>query len=116
MYNRDSITAYFLVYVDDLILTGSDPSFIKNFVAALSLKFSLKDLGSLNFFLGVEVVPTKDGLFLSQQKYIRDLLERANMHGAKVTTTPMSTSIILKLHDGSAATDATAYRQLIGGL
>jgi hypothetical protein len=59
--------------------------------------FSLKDMGPLHFFLGVEVIPTKAGLFLTQHKYIRELLANSNMSGAKDISTPLSTSQSLQL-------------------
>ncbi|CAB4314565.1 unnamed protein product [Prunus armeniaca] len=77
--------------------------------------FSVKDPGSLNYFLGVEVVPTTTSLFLSQHKYICDLLSKAHMDDAKEVRTHMTTSNSLVLHDGSP-TNATKYRQLVGGL
>lgn len=70
--------------------------------------------GIFIFFLDVEVLSTPTGLFLSQQKYIRDLLNRTNMAGAKEVSTPLSTSGSLTLHDGSSSTDATDYRSVIG--
>jgi histone deacetylase 1/2 len=54
-----------LVYVDDFVLTGNDSSFVKSLIQQLSDQFSLKDMGPLNYFLGVEVVSTYAGLFLS---------------------------------------------------
>ncbi|WMV09979.1 hypothetical protein MTR67_003364 [Solanum verrucosum] len=57
---------YVLVYVDDLIITGSDSDFITTFIHTLDQQFSLKDLGSLNYFLGIEVSPTSYGIILSQ--------------------------------------------------
>ena len=62
--------AYCLVYVNDLILTGNNTNFVARIIAQLGHKFSIKDLGSLHFFLGVEVIPTAEGLFLTQHKYI----------------------------------------------
>ena len=56
---------YFLVYVDDLIVTGSDPSLVDNIIGQLDSKFSTKDLGVLSFFYGVEVLATSMGLLLS---------------------------------------------------
>jgi len=67
-------TTYVLVYVDDLIITGSDSDFITTFIHTLDQQFSLKDLGSLNYFLGIEVSPTSNGIILSQGRYIRNLL------------------------------------------
>lgn len=66
IYKSDSIIAYFLIYVDDLLLTGNNPSFLEEFKASLAAKFSLKDLGQPSHFLGGEIVPTTTGLFLSQ--------------------------------------------------
>ncbi|KAF7151361.1 hypothetical protein RHSIM_Rhsim02G0160900 [Rhododendron simsii] len=73
-------------------------------------------LGGSTFFLGVEVISTPTGLFLSQHKYIRDLLNRTNMAGAKEVSMPLPTSGSLTLHDGSSSTDATDYRSVIGAL
>ena len=107
---------YFLVYVDDLLVTCSSKVAIAALIAALSRRFSIKDLGDLHFFLGIEVLPTPTGLFLSQQKYIRDLFARTKMEGVKDHVTPMSTSIQLIHHDGSPLADATLYRNVIDGL
>lgn len=76
------LSLLFCVYVDDLIITGNSKSFVVDFIQAISQKFSLKDLGHLHYFLGVEV-PTIDGLFLFQQKYIQDLLERHHLASVK---------------------------------
>ena len=70
----------------------------------------------MHYFLGVEVLPTSSGLILSQHKYIRDLLVRTNMIGAKEIATPLSTKGPLSLNDGSSSFDATIYRQVIGAL
>lgn len=68
-----------MVYLDDLIITGNDDKLIQDFIDQFSAKFSLKELGELNFFLGVKVLPTPTGLFLSQRKYVLDLLEKFKM-------------------------------------
>ena len=65
-----SSTTYLLVYVDDIIITGSDPSYISSFTQSLDLEFSLKDLGNLSFFLGIEVSRVGSGMHLSQASYI----------------------------------------------
>ena len=65
VYTNKSIRVYFLVYVDDLLITCNSMTLIRHVITALSHKFSIKDLGPLNFFLGVEVIPTSNGLFLS---------------------------------------------------
>lgn len=68
-----------LVYVDDLLLTGSSSQLVTQVVTQLSSSFALKDLGSLHFFLGIEAISTPQGLVLSQHKYATDLLVKAGM-------------------------------------
>jgi hypothetical protein len=58
VYNVASTTAYFLVYVDNLIITSNNSHFAASVIQQLDRKFSLKDLGPLHFFLGIEVIPT----------------------------------------------------------
>ena len=116
IYNHESIICYFLVYVDDLVITGNNSKFVSSIVEQLGWKFSLKDMGSFHYFLGVEVLPTQDGIFLSQHKYVRDLLSNTNMLGAKEVCTPLSTSTPLKLNDGTASFDSTEYKRVLGSL
>jgi len=116
VFHTGSTLAYCLVYVDDLIITGNNSVFVASIVDHLGQKFSIKDLGSLHFFLGVEVIPTAAGLFLTQHKYIRDLLAKTSMDGARDVTTPLSTSFSLQLDDGSSSVDSIEYCQVIGAL
>ncbi|KAJ7942740.1 Retrovirus-related Pol polyprotein from transposon TNT 1-94 [Quillaja saponaria] len=70
LYSKGTIIGYFLVYVDDIILTGNNSSFLEAFVHQLGHHFSLKDLGHLHHFLSVEVIPIVDGIFsLSTQAH-----------------------------------------------
>jgi hypothetical protein len=107
---------YTLVYVDDIIITGNSSIKVNECIAALAHTFSIKDLGNLHYFLGVEVIPSTAGLFLSQHKYIGDLLERTKMQDAKPVLTPMSTTTPMCKDDGSPSTDTTFYRSTIGSL
>jgi len=116
VFHDGSTLAYCLVYVDDLIITGNNSVFVASIIDHLGQKFSIKDLGLLHFFLGVEVIPTAAGLFLTQHKYIRDLLAKTNMAGARDVTTPLSTSVSLQLDDGSSSVDSTEYCKVIGAL
>jgi hypothetical protein len=70
----------------------------------------------LHFFLGIEAHWTEDGLHLSQQRYIHDLLTKTNMMMAKAICSPMSTSSPLGKFDGSTITDPTTYRSTVGSL
>jgi hypothetical protein len=116
IYNTASVLCFLLVYVDDLIITGSDSVFVSSIIDQLGVAFSIKDMGSLHFFLGMEVIPTTAGLFLSQHKYIHDILSNTNMLGAKEVSTPLSTTVALQLIDGTSSVDSTEFRRVIGGL
>lgn len=67
-------------------------------------------------FLGVELIPTTHGLFLSQHRHVLDLLTMHRMDGAKPVLTPLCSSETLKLDDGTPRVDPTAYRKLVGSL
>ncbi|PNX72737.1 retrovirus-related Pol polyprotein from transposon TNT 1-94, partial [Trifolium pratense] len=116
IYKKDHIVAYFLVYVDDLLLTGNSSTFLNNFKTTLAAKFSLKDMGRPSHFLGVELLPTSSGIFLSQQHYIRDILQKGNMLDAKPVCTPMSTTNSLISAYALSNDDASLYRSVIGSL
>ncbi|KAL3642739.1 hypothetical protein CASFOL_013554 [Castilleja foliolosa] len=111
---RESIII--LVYVDDIIITGDNDTHIQVIIDQIGKCFSLKDLGRLNYFLGVEMIPTENGYFLNQQKYIEGLLEKVGMKGAKGLSSPMVTSPPLSKFKGNPVTDATLYRSMVGAL
>ena len=79
VFHADGHTMYLLVYVDDLILIGENATKVNQFIAIVAQGFSIKDLGLLIYFLSVEVVPNKQGLLLSQRRYIMDLLTQTKM-------------------------------------
>ena len=68
-----------LLYVDDMLITGDDLEYIAFVKACLSKQFHMSVLGSLSYFLGIEVSSTSDGYYLSQRKYIQDILDRAGL-------------------------------------
>jgi hypothetical protein len=75
VYRHGNDTAYLLLYVDDMILTASSQRFLQATVAKLKSEFAVKDMGSLKFFLGVDIRRSPSGFFLSQEKYTEDLLD-----------------------------------------
>lgn len=107
---------YLLVYVDDIVITGSSTDLVNKVTNSLSLRFSLKDLGNLHYFLGIEVTRTTQGLHLMQRKYTVDLLNRYNMLDSKPVSTPMATTPKINLHTGEIMKNPTQFRQLVGGL
>ncbi|KAM2298698.1 hypothetical protein ACFXTI_000641 [Malus domestica] len=107
---------YLLIYVDDILVTGNNSSQIARLIAQLGSLFSMKDLGPLHYFLGMEVTRTTSGFHLSQAKYIRDLLQRTHMADCKPIHTPSSPGRRLLLHEGDPLSDATEYRSVVGAL
>lgn len=64
IYSQRSNLYYFLVYVDDLVIIRNNSTFVANIIKQLGAMFSLNDMGSLYFCLGIKVTPTRAGLFL----------------------------------------------------
>jgi hypothetical protein len=90
IFNKKSIQMYMLIYVDDIIIISSSTSAAERLLHQLHRDFVVKDLGTLNYFLGIEVQHMTCGLFLTQQKYIRDLLTQTNMTASNEVHMPMS--------------------------
>jgi hypothetical protein len=86
-----------LLYVDDMIITGDDSQSIAFVKQCLSETFLMSDLGSLRYFLGLEVTSTSDGIFLSQEKYTQDLFSRAALTDHRTIDTPMELGVHLLL-------------------
>jgi histone deacetylase 1/2 len=117
-YRRHGITIFMLIYVDDIIITSSSKEAVTAVLADLRMDFALKDLGTLHYFLGIEVHKIANGISLSQAKYISDVLKRVGMGECKAVTTPLSTSEKLSVSEGESlnAMDATRYRSVVGAL
>lgn len=71
---RGDVLLHVLVYVDDLIITGSNLEVIDEFKNYLSSYFHMKDFGLLKYFLGIEVARSPDGVYLCQRKYTLDII------------------------------------------
>jgi histone deacetylase 1/2 len=108
---------YVLIYVDDILITGSAPHLIQDLIHKLNIKFALKQLGEVDYFLGIEVKhAASGGLLLNQSKYIKDLLCKTNMDNCKPIGSPMVSSCRLSKFGTDTLTDATLYRSTVGAL
>nr|CCI55368.1 PH01B035L11.13 [Phyllostachys edulis] len=105
-----------LLYVNDMLITGDGSSFITYVKKHLSEQFLMTDLGSLTYFLGIEVPSMPEGYYLSQQKYVQDLLDRSGLTDTRTAETPMELSLQLRTTDGDLLEDPTRYRHLVGSL
>ncbi|GJS77447.1 retrovirus-related pol polyprotein from transposon TNT 1-94 [Tanacetum coccineum] len=115
-YTKASTGQVFLVYADDMLLTGNSQSEILNLKSSLDNKFTIKDLGLAKYFLGIELCKTDTGMHLNQRKYILDLLTDAGLTGAKPSPFPLPTQLKLSLDKGTPFKDAGVYRRLVGRL
>ncbi|CAL9003928.1 unnamed protein product [Prunus brigantina] len=110
----DTVT-FILVYVDDILITGSSSAVCKQLIGELSALFLVKDLSTLHYFLGLEAHRDASGLFLSQTKYIFDLLQKIAMVGAKPYSSPTS-AVRLDATSGEPLSNPTEFRALVGAL
>jgi hypothetical protein len=117
-YKKGLVTIFLLIYADDIIIASSSSSAATQLLQALKNDFTLKDLGPLQYFLGVEVSWSANGLHVSQKKYTIDVLQHAGMTTCKPapTTLSRSTKISAQLSTPLSSEDATKYCDIVGAL
>jgi hypothetical protein len=115
-FDSETFTMFILIYVDDIILTFPQASAIDELLSLLQSDFSIKDCGPFNFFLGIEVIGTLGVSFLSQKRFILDILHRTHMVDTKLVSSPMSTTNNLSAFEGASFADHTLYRSIVGAL
>jgi hypothetical protein len=104
------------LYVDDLIFTGNDQKLFDNFKISMEKNFAMTDLGRMRYFLGIEVKQTKEGIFMHQQKYACEILNRFNMENCNNVCNPIVSGNKLKKDETGIACDSTNYKQMVGCL
>ena len=105
-----------ILYVDDLLITGSSKDEIASLKDAMNHAFSMTDLGLLSQFLGLEIAQTKEGIKVHQSKYALYFLNKFNMKDCKPSKTPFLLGVKLEEADSSPRVNNTLYRKLIGCL
>ncbi|CAL8144209.1 unnamed protein product [Prunus armeniaca] len=105
-----------IIYVDDMIVTGDDQTEIQSLQKYLASEFEMKSLGDLKYFLGIEVARSKHGIFLSQRKYVLDLLAETGMLDCKPIDTPSEQNHKLGLYPDQVPTNNERYQRLVGKL
>ncbi|SGZ31712.1 BQ5605_C045g12237 [Microbotryum silenes-dioicae] len=120
IYRRDhnGHSHYIALYVDDLLLVGPSVAEIDRVLDALELMYRIKRLGPAEYILGIQVKRGQDGsITLSQERYLRDLLDKFRLGNAKPASIPMQPGVVLDFQDLSATLqDRTRYLQAIGSL
>jgi hypothetical protein len=112
------VQIYMVVYVDDIVIAGSSSVAVDRLISSLSESFPIKDLGNLEYFLGLEATYNSGGMVLTQRKYALDLLHRVSMENCRPTLTPLATTENLARDTGtvSGTEDSFRYRSIVGGL
>jgi hypothetical protein len=105
-----------LVYVDDIIFDSNTASLVKWFASSMQSEFEMSMIGEMPFFLGLQITQKSEGIFISQEKYLREMLKRFQMEDSKPMSTPMVTGCKLSKNDDSPDVDQSSYRFMIGNL
>ncbi|KAL5551357.1 hypothetical protein UlMin_001533 [Ulmus minor] len=99
------------IYVDDIIFGATNKSLCEDFAKCMHDEFEMSMMGELTYFLGLQIKQSKEGIFLNQSKYIKDLLKRFGMENSKAASTPMSSTIKLDKDESGVSVDITKYRE-----
>jgi hypothetical protein len=102
--------------VNDIIFGGSSHTLVSRFQEMMENEFQMSMMGELTFFLGIQVKQTKQGTFMHQAKYTKDLMKKFNMTKLKPVSTPMSTTTSLGPNEDGETVDQREYRSMIGSL
>jgi hypothetical protein len=118
IFTLNHITDFLLVqiYVDDIIFCGSSYTLVSRFQKMIESEFQISMMGELTFFLGIQVKQIKQGTFVHQTKYMKDLMKKFNTAELKSVSTPMSTATSLGPDEDSEVVDQREYMSMLGSL
>nr|GFB53555.1 ribonuclease H-like domain-containing protein [Tanacetum cinerariifolium] len=107
---------YKVNYVDDIIFGSTNKDLCKAFEKLMKDKFQMSSMGGLTFFLGLQVKQKKDGIFISQDKYVAKILRKFGLTDRKSASTPIDTEKPLLKDPNGKDVDVHTYRSMIGSL
>jgi len=107
---------FIALYVDDLIFTRNNAELIEAFKEVMKKEFEMTDLGLMKYFLGLEVIQGKDGIFVSHERYAEDVLKKFKMRSCNSVSTLMEPGTKLSKYADGDRVYASKYRSLIGSL
>ncbi|GKB48348.1 putative ribonuclease H-like domain-containing protein [Tanacetum coccineum] len=105
-----------MVYVDDIIFGSTKKEISTEFEKLMHDKFQMSSIGELSFFLELQVQQKSDGIFISQDKYVAEILKKFDFASVKTTSTPMETNKALIKDEEAEDVDVHLYRSMIGSL
>jgi hypothetical protein len=104
------------IYVDDIIFCGSSHTLVFRFQKMMESEFQMSMMGELTFFLGIQVKQTKQGTFVHQAKYTKDLIKKFNKAELKPVSTSMSSVVSLGPDEDGEAVHQGEYKSMVGSL
>ncbi|KAL0393130.1 UNVERIFIED_CONTAM: Retrovirus-related Pol polyprotein from transposon RE1 [Sesamum radiatum] len=116
IFSVDSVFLALIVYVDDVLLTGNSMDALTDVKRYLADLFTIKDLGHAKYFLGLELARSSHGTYVTQRKYLLDIVHDYYLDDAKSTATPLPVGICFDAATGPALAAPDRYRRLIGRL
>jgi hypothetical protein len=105
-----------LVYVDDIIFGCTNESSVQWFSNSMKTKFEMSMIGELSYFLGLQEKQSSTGIFISQEKYLKEMLKKFHMEDSSTVSTPMVVGCKMSKDDISPDVDQRTYRSMIGSL
>ena len=104
------------IYVDDIVFGSVSQHLVEEFVEQMKTEFEMSMVGELTYFLGLQVKQSKDGIFISQSKYAKNLVKKFGLQGAQHKRTPIGTHTRLTKDENGVSVDQSLYRSMIGSL
>ncbi|CAM8890779.1 unnamed protein product [Rhodiola kirilowii] len=104
------------IYVDDIVFGSNSQKMVDEFMDQMQNEFKMSMVGEMNYFLGLQVVQPKEGIFLTQAKYARNLVKKFGLDKATHKRTPAATHVKITKDDAGASVDQTLYISMIGSL
>jgi len=113
---KDNDVLIVSLYVDDILVTGSNELLVEEFKQEMMNVFEMTDLGLMTYFLGMEVKQSQNEVFICQKKYAKEISKKFQMKECKATSTPMNQKEKLSKNDGADKVDEGYFRSMIGCL
>jgi hypothetical protein len=99
-----------------MLVTGSNAKLLEEFKTEMQDVFEMYDLGIMNYFFGMEIHQCSSGIFVSQRKYVVDILKKFKRESCKEVATPLAQNEKISKNDGEKLKDPSAFRSLVGSL
>ena len=114
--DQDGLQLVISLYVDDMLVIGSNVKLLAEFKREMQDVFEMFDLGIMNYFLGMEIHQCSSGIFVSQRKYAIDILKKFKLESCKEVATPLAHNEKISKNDGEKLKDPSRFRSLVGSL